>query len=493
MPSAHALIIATDSYQDTALQQLRGPVRDADELARTLADPAIGAYTVRTVLNQPTYLIAEEVEAFFADRLREDLLLLYFSCHGLKDDAGRLYFAGINTRLKRLAATGLASSFVNERMDASRSRKIVLLLDCCYSGAFAKGLLARAGPTVDVQERFTGRGRVVITASTAMEYAFEVSTDTAISGAGTPSLFTSAVVRGLRTGEADLDADGRVSVHELYDYVFEQVQQANPGQTPSMISNIQGDLYFATSPGQPAPAPSAHTDQTLPADPTHLRPETALIPPSTAPEPSTARPPSVPTRPNPVRDRLPRRKRLLAGVGALIAASAVLLAVVLHRGPERKTGASAPSVSASASAPLSSPITATASTAGQGIGGIVSSGTVTLADPTQGLDLIAGRLVPFYQSHIAWTITATLSIFDETTQGISHLPTGTDFDTLGAARLKSLQYAIGPANPPLPASQLVAGTVLAVRVDAATVAKLRIQARPSADGLPIRWITYRVS
>jgi hypothetical protein len=59
-------------------------------------------------------------------------------------------------------------------MEASPARRIVLLLDCCFSGAFTKGMRTCAGGQVDVLERFTGRGRAVITATNAMEYAFEI-------------------------------------------------------------------------------------------------------------------------------------------------------------------------------------------------------------------------------------------------------------------------------------------------------------------------------
>ncbi|MFI6072797.1 hypothetical protein ACIA5C_14535 [Actinoplanes sp. NPDC051343] len=42
---------------------------------------------------------------------------------------------------------------------------------CCYGGAFERGVVARAAGPVDVGDEFRqpGRGRVVITASTAME------------------------------------------------------------------------------------------------------------------------------------------------------------------------------------------------------------------------------------------------------------------------------------------------------------------------------------
>jgi uncharacterized caspase-like protein len=124
---------------------------------------------VHTILNEPEYVISEAVEEFFADRSPDDLLLLYFSCHGIKDDDGQLYFAASNTKPSRLGATAVASEFVNRCMSRGRSRRVVLLLDCCYAGAFERGMVARAGTGMDIQERFGGRGRAVITASSAMD------------------------------------------------------------------------------------------------------------------------------------------------------------------------------------------------------------------------------------------------------------------------------------------------------------------------------------
>lgn len=56
----------------------------------------------------------------------------------------------------------------------------------------------------------------MITASSAMEYAFE-GDQLGDQRQGRPSVFTSAVVEGLATGEADQDEDGWVSLDELYD------------------------------------------------------------------------------------------------------------------------------------------------------------------------------------------------------------------------------------------------------------------------------------
>jgi beta-lactam-binding protein with PASTA domain len=221
-------------------------------LSRVLGNPEIGAFAVTTVFNEPSYAVNEIVQDFFADRSPEDLLLLHFSCHGVKSEDGELYFASPNTRLQRLDATAVSAEFVNRLMNRSRSRSIVLVLDCCYSGAFARGMIARGGDTVQLKERFDGRGRVVLTASNAMEYSFEGSEP---SGTGRPSIFTSELVRGLETGEADGDRDGEISLDELYEYVYRRVTDVTPNQTPRKWSfDVQGRLFIAHS---PYTAPSA--------------------------------------------------------------------------------------------------------------------------------------------------------------------------------------------------------------------------------------------
>jgi uncharacterized caspase-like protein len=193
-----ALLVGCSNYDDPRFQQLRAPVCDVDALARVLADPAIGGFEVHTLTNEASGTVSEQIERFFSDRKRDDLLLLYFSCHGVKDPRGRLYFAATNTDMGLLDSTGISSGWISEQIDRSRCQRIVLLLDCCYSGAFAGGLARRGTGRVAVLEELGGRGRAVITASDAMEYAYEG--DTLALDAGQPSVFTHAVVEGLETG-----------------------------------------------------------------------------------------------------------------------------------------------------------------------------------------------------------------------------------------------------------------------------------------------------
>jgi uncharacterized RDD family membrane protein YckC len=106
-------------------------------------------------------------------------------------------------------------------------------------------MTARAGTGMAIEEQFGGRGRAVITASSAMEYAFE-GDELADTRELAPSVFTSALVEGLETGEADRDQDGLVALDELYDYIHDKVQAATPNQTPGKWTfGVQGDLYIA--------------------------------------------------------------------------------------------------------------------------------------------------------------------------------------------------------------------------------------------------------
>ncbi|MFL6078242.1 MAG: caspase, EACC1-associated type [Mycobacteriales bacterium] len=242
--SRQALVIANLTYRDPALRGLRAPADDARALDRVLGDATIGGFEVELCLDESEPVIRRRIADFFADRDRDDLLLLHYSGHGVKDTRGRLFLAAADTELRRLAATAVPASFVNDQMTESASRRVVLVLDCCYSGAFARGAVARADRAVHVAEEFGGQGRVVLTASSATEYAFDG--DRLSESDSTPSVFTRALVRGLETGAADLDGDGEITIDELYDYTYREVTRAGTGQAPMKWSfGVEGALVVA--------------------------------------------------------------------------------------------------------------------------------------------------------------------------------------------------------------------------------------------------------
>jgi hypothetical protein len=239
----YALVVATAEYEDPKLRRLRSPTADAKDLAAVLGDPAKGDFEVSSLINPSHARATRAIAGYFSDRRPGDLLLLHVSCHGIKDEHGDLFLAAADTDLALLSATGIPATWLSTQISRSRAGRTVLLLDCCFSGAFPLGMQPR-GESVDAREPLQGRGRVVITASSALEYSFEGDR---LTGKGSPSVFTEAVVEGLKTGMADLDGDGLISVDDLYEYVYERVRERTPAQTPSRFMALEGPVYLARS------------------------------------------------------------------------------------------------------------------------------------------------------------------------------------------------------------------------------------------------------
>ncbi|MFF3326227.1 caspase family protein [Streptomyces sp. NPDC002889] len=237
-----ALLIATYDYQDTGLRRLRAPAHDTEALAAVLQDPSIAGFDVTTLVNEPHHRVGEAIGDLYRDRRRDDLTLLYFSGHGLKDEDGRLYLAMANTRRESLLFTSLPAEQIDQAMSGCTSRQQVLILDCCYSGAFPAGRLAKSDTAVHALEPFQGRGRTVLTASDALQYSFEGNQ---VHGEAAQSVFTRHLVAGLRDGSADLDGDGNITLDELYSYVYDRVVDEMPQQRPKKQDNIQGRIVIA--------------------------------------------------------------------------------------------------------------------------------------------------------------------------------------------------------------------------------------------------------
>src|SRR5215472_7543425 len=147
-----ALLVATSVYSDPDLRELRAPGRDAAELNEVLRDARIGGFGVEMLVNASSGEVQEGIEDFCTDRHPDDQLLIYLSCHGVLDSYGRLYYTATNTRRQRLAATAVASAWLNEHLEDCRARRQILVLDCCHSGAFARG--AKGGSDLALQQRF---------------------------------------------------------------------------------------------------------------------------------------------------------------------------------------------------------------------------------------------------------------------------------------------------------------------------------------------------
>ncbi len=246
-----ALVVGNSRYSDRILSQLHTPDADVRALAQVLASQQIGGFDqVTPLIDRGQRDVNVAISDFFAARKPSDLALLYFSGHGVLDSHGELYLAAADTEAGRLAATGIATAYVIRCMNDSRARQQILILDCCHSGAFSEGT-AKGGEQKAITEASFrsekgGSGRVVLTASDSMQSSWEGDR---IIRQSELSLFTHFLLEGLKTGEADADGDGSITLNEWYDYAYEQVISRTPNQAPQIWTyRQQGDMVIARNP-----------------------------------------------------------------------------------------------------------------------------------------------------------------------------------------------------------------------------------------------------
>ncbi|WP_051077092.1 caspase family protein [Scytonema hofmannii] len=232
-----ALLIGVSEYGQ-GLTPLHGAVKDVEAMQQVLQHQEMGNFDeVMSLLNPDPLAMMEAIESLFSGRAKDDLVLLFFSGHGIKDENFKLYFATGITRKSQtgelVKATAVPASFIHDMMNNSRSKQQVVILDCCFSGAFARGLSAKDDGSVTIKAILGGEGGAVLTSSTSTQLSFEQQ-------GGDLSVYTRYLVEGIETGAADIDNDGVVSVNELHDYAKQKVQEAAPAMRPEIYTIKEG-------------------------------------------------------------------------------------------------------------------------------------------------------------------------------------------------------------------------------------------------------------
>jgi formylglycine-generating enzyme required for sulfatase activity len=249
-----ALLIGVSEY-GAGIPALPECIADVDAMQRVLVHPEMGGFAAAdiTVLKNPDKTQMEDaIYQLFNHRNKEDLLLFYFSGHGMTDEhENKLYLANSNTRNNQnrcvYEPSAVAAAFINQRMNFSNSKRQVLILDCCYSGAFAKDMAVKGNAVVNLENYLGGKGRAILTSSTATEPTLGAK-ETGHESSGL-SIYTRYLVEGIETGAADLDEDGLIAVEELHKYASKRVKEAAPAMNPKFYPVEEGgSIYLSKSP-----------------------------------------------------------------------------------------------------------------------------------------------------------------------------------------------------------------------------------------------------
>lgn len=239
--------MGVNRHLSPAVNELSFAERDARALHALFAD-AFGGGDVLVGDDVTRNAVIERLEAM-ADCGPEDVVFISFSGHGSRTHELVTYDADPAD----LAATAIPLARLTELFEAIPARHLICVLDCCFSGAMGAKVLQAAALARGLEseavelDRMAGRGRLILTASTAQQAAWEHSRF----GHG---LLTQHLLEALQ-GAPEVRQGQQLPVLSLLQYVTSRVSDTASGfgsvQDPTLRGELDGELSWPVMiPGQ---------------------------------------------------------------------------------------------------------------------------------------------------------------------------------------------------------------------------------------------------
>ncbi len=223
-----AVIIGISSYDH--MPTLKYTDDDAYRMYAFLKSPEGGALTddqIRILIDEDATRekILYAMQETFSKAGPNDLVLVYFSGHGLRGAFLPIDYDGYRNKLEHEEIKGI--------LESSKARYKLVIADACHSGSL---LAIKSGEVRNVLADYyktlsqAAPGTALIMSSKSDETSLE-------SSGLRQGVFTHFLIRGLK-GEADADGNKIVTIKELFNFVSDNVK-AYTGNRQSPV--IQGD------------------------------------------------------------------------------------------------------------------------------------------------------------------------------------------------------------------------------------------------------------
>jgi len=222
-PSTWAVLIGVDDYQEA--RPLKYCTADAALLAKTLIKRGglkPNHILVMTKEQAPELWpirenILEQVPRFLKQACPGDSVIVFFSGHGFRCDAGKTFLAPSDCDIENLAPTAVPMILLRQDLESCQASTKVLVIDACHAGNTKGEQIGLTGKDLETDmEEAAG----VYTLASCQARERSLYCDEKKQG-----LFTYWLNRGLE-GSADDNGDAAISVEELHRFVNFQVSHA---------------------------------------------------------------------------------------------------------------------------------------------------------------------------------------------------------------------------------------------------------------------------
>ena len=251
----YAVIVGISKYASDDIDNSGVKYTAADALAfkGLLEDQGVPEQNIRLLVNENA--TSENIKSALWDWLplkaygKAHRVIIFYAGHGILY-RNKGFFVTYESDPDKWGGTALPMDDVNEAFDMIGAGQIVFFSDACHSGVVTEEMsIAQRGRELGsgyLINRFSGEGRVMITASKGTEKSIELPEYK-------HGLFSYFLLEGLR-GEADRkenggNEDGWVDIDEAYDYTYEKVtdKAAQLGclQHPQQDKRVEGKFHLS--------------------------------------------------------------------------------------------------------------------------------------------------------------------------------------------------------------------------------------------------------
>lgn len=232
-----ALLIGVSEY-GPGLHPLPGTIRAVEAVQRVLQVPEKGGFDeVKQLLNPNPPVMREAIETLYSGRTNDDLALLFFCGHIVRDKSGQLYLgtsiACNTTKVELIRVSAIPASFVRNLMNNSPCQNQAVILDCCLTDVSDGEMTRDDDDFLEIETQLGGKGRAILTSFTSIPNASKRE-------GFDHSVYTHYLAEGIGTGAADLDSDGGISLEELHEYASHKVEVAAPAVKPKFYPGAKG-------------------------------------------------------------------------------------------------------------------------------------------------------------------------------------------------------------------------------------------------------------
>ena len=248
--NSYALIIGIDKYEN--VQPLNYAVKDAESIQDILVNTFdFPEDNVRLLINEDAtkQSIIEAFSDITTKAEASDRVLIYFAGHGetmdLPDGGEMGYLLPVDGNDENLYVSSIGMAELKNISLMSKAKHLLYLVDACYGGIAtigSRGLDSKTTPNY-IEKITKNKSRQIITAGGKGEQVIEKSE-------WGHSAFTLNLNRGLKDGNADMNADGYITAAELGIYLNEKVTiDSENQQTPQYgrMTSQEGEFVFVYS------------------------------------------------------------------------------------------------------------------------------------------------------------------------------------------------------------------------------------------------------